>query len=252
MKSNTDSGVSYTVAAVQDEPGAQLDGDVSLQFPVYDKLGKVTTKLYTSGKGTAEVKLDKLGVKGLTTTLLYGIGKDVGVATVELKHGPIGVTTAYDMYGKAARATVATAYAPKGYAGFFVAGVDGEVGTTEFNADKTDCCISYYDGSESEATVHVTDKGQKGMLSYSHHVRSGFSVAGQFKYDKVKDSAALTFGGAAQLDGVTVVKAKIDSKGLVGLSYIQDIRERTCLILSTKFDVRSLENAKVGISLALD
>jgi hypothetical protein len=253
IKSNTGNGVTYTVAAERDgATDSDIKADVSLQFPLYERRGTCTTKFFTSGKGTAEIKLDNLGVKGLTTTLLAGVGKDVGVATVEFKHGPVGLTTAYDVYGKAAAASLAAAFAPQGYAGFFVAGVDGVVAGPEFNADRADFALSYYDGAESEATVHVTDKGQKAMLSYSHHVRSGFSVASQFKYDKVKDSATLQFGGAARLDGVTVVKAKIDSHGLCAMSYVQDIRAKTSLILSTKFDVTSLDSAKVGISLALD
>ncbi len=252
VKSNTGNGVSYTVCAEQDKTGAPICGDISVQFPVREKMGKLTTKFYTSGKGTAELKLDNVGVKGLTATTLYGIGSEVGVGTLEFKHGPIGATAAYDAYGKLARATLAAAYAPSGYAGFFVLGVDSELSTPKSSSEKMDFAVSYYDGSESEATVHVTDKGQKGSLSYSHHVRQGFSVASAFKYDKVKDAATLQFGGAARLDGATVVKAKIDSHGQVGMSYIQDIRERTTLILSTKFDVTSLDTAKVGISLALD
>lgn len=256
IKSSTGNGVTYTVGAEKDSAAdSDINADVSLQFPLYEKRGKCTTKLFTSGKATSEVKLDNLGVKGLTATFLKGIGgKDLFISTAEFKHGPMGMTLAYDAYGKSARGTFAAAFAPQGYAGFFVAGVDGIASTSDGSiaADQADFAVSYYDGLESEATAHVSDKGQKGMLSYSHHVRSGFSVASQFKYDKVKDAATLQFGGAARLDGVTVVKAKIDSHGQCGMSYIQDVRAKTTLILSTKFDVTSLDSAKVGISLALD
>jgi hypothetical protein len=251
VKSSTGSGVSYTVQAVQPGYGESIDGDFSLQFPVSGQ--KFTAKLFTSGKGTAELKLDTLGVKGLNAALLAGIGKDVGTGTVEFKHGPAAITAIYDLFNKCLTTTAALAIAPQGYAGFFVLGVDGTASTPEFTADKVNFCASFFDGAESECAVHVTDKGSKGMLSYSHHVRPGFSVASQIAYDTAKGGAAkLTMGGACRLDGVTTVKAKIDSAGILSTSYIQEIRARTTLIMSTKFNVTSLDATKVGISLALD
>jgi voltage-dependent anion channel protein 2 len=250
VKSSTASGVSYTVQAEQKGYGENIDGDFSLEFPAAGQ--KATAKLFTSGKGTAEIKLNSLGVKGLNATLLAGIGKEVGTATIEFKHGPAGLTAVYDTINKCANATAAIAVAPQGYAGYCVVAVDGTVSTPSLTADKLDLCLSFFDGAESECALHVTDKGARSMLSYSHHVRSGFSVASQIAYDKPKESAKLTMGGACRLDGVTTIKAKIDSTGLLSTSYIQEIRDKTTLIMSTKFNVTSLDAAKVGISLALD
>jgi Eukaryotic porin len=224
-------------------------GELHFQVPLYGQ--KLTTKFFTSGKGTAELKLDDLGVRGLNMTLLGGIGKDVGVGTVEFKHGPIGITAAVDYFGRAGDASIAAAYAPKGYSGFGVIGLVGKV-SSEFAREKLDLCLSYYDGEESECTLHVNDKATRGLMSYSHHVRPGFSVAGQFLYDQPKESSVLTMGCAARLDNCTVVKGKVDSRGEVSASYIQEIRAKTKLILSTKFDVSTLDSAKVGISLALE
>lgn len=250
IKSNTASGVSYTVEADQPGTGDGIDGQFSLKFPVSGQ--SVTTKLYTSGTGTAELSLDELGVKGLSATVLAGIGKEIGVGTVEFKHGPIGFTSSYNTVSRALRASLACAYAPTGYDGFFVLGTDGKVAPSEAAMDDLSFGFSYFDGHESECTMHVTDRGTRGMLSYSHHVRDGLSVASQIAYDKVKDAANLTLGGACRLDGLTVVKGKINSNGQLALSYIQDIRSKTRLILSTKFNVTTLDSARVGISLALE
>lgn len=255
IKSSTPTGVVYTVAAEKAPSASEIGADVSIQIPLYDNRGKCTTKLFTSGRTTVEAKLDNLGVKGLTATILKGFGgKDLLTASSEFKHGPIGATAAADVNGQTVRSSLAMAWAPAGYAGFFVAGVDGVAakGDEGVTADAADFAVSYYDGAESEATVHVSDKGTKGMVSYSHQVRSGFSVATQFKYDKTKDDASMVFGGAARLDGVTVVKGKMDSNGVCALSYIQDIRAKTTMIFSTKFDVQKLDDARVGFSLALD
>lgn len=254
--------MAYTFAAEKASTAdAPIGSDVSLAFPLPDKRGKLTAKFFTTGKATAELKLDNPGVRGLTATLLAGTGGKGGefaTGSADFKHGPAGVHAAYDVQGKKARASAAYAVAPAGYAGFFVLGVDGVVkkndgeGEQAVIADGGDLAASYYDGAESEATAHILDKGRKMMLSYSHHVRPGFSVASQFKYDKEADDATLVFGGAARLDGATVVKAKVDSRGQAACSYIQDIRARTTLVLSAKFDIAKMDGANVGLSLAMD
>lgn len=250
IKSYTASGVSYAVEADQATRGDSIGGQFSVKFPVSGQA--VTTKLYTGGNATVELSLDQLGVKGLSATILSGIGKEVALGTVEFKHGPVGITSSYNAIARALRSSLACAYAPKGYNGFLVFGADGKLSSPEESRDDLSLCVSYFDGHESECTLHVSDNGNQGTLSYSHHVRDGFSLASQIAYNKVKDTAKLTFGGACRLDGLTVVKGKIDSDGQLAMSYIQDIRSRTKLILSTKFNVTTLDSARVGLSLALD
>jgi hypothetical protein len=249
VKSTASSGISYAVEAEQQTAGDEVGGELYFEIPFLGQ--KLTTKFYTSGKGTAELKLDNTGVRGLNATLLAGIGKDIAVGSVEFKHGPIGVTAAVDYFGLAGDVSLAAAFAPKGYAGFCVFGLVGKV-SSEFTREKLDLCVSYYDGEESECTLHVNDKATKGLVSYSHHVRPGFSVAGQFSYDQPKESSLLTMGCAMRMDNSTVVKGKINSGGELAASYIQEIRAKTKLILSTKFDLTTLDSARVGISLALD
>lgn len=198
-------------------------------------------------------------MRGLSATLLAGSGGkggDFARASADFKHGPVGLDAAYDVNATKLRASAAYAYAPAGYTGFLVAGLDGVTSKNEAEGgvkyEGADLAASYFDGSESEATMHLTEKGRKMMLSYSHHVRPGFSVASQFKYDKEADDATLVFGGAARLDGATVVKAKIDSRGHAACSYIQDIRARTTLVLSANFDLAKMDSANVGLSLAME
>jgi hypothetical protein len=249
VKSTASSGISYAVEAEQQTAGDDVGGELHFEIPFQGQ--KLTTKFFTSGKGTAELKLDNTGVRGLNATLLAGIGKDVAVGTLEFKHGPMGVTAAIDYFGLAGDVSLAAAFAPKGYTGFCVFGLVGKV-SSEFTREKLDFCVSYYDGEESECTLHVNDKATKGLVSYSHHVRPGFSVAGQFSYDQPKESSLLTMGCAMRMDNSTVVKGKVNSRGELAASYIQEIRAKTKLILSTKFDVTTLDSARVGISLALD
>ncbi len=71
-------------------------------------------------------------------------------------------------------------------------------------------------------------------------------------YDRAKNSAMLTMGAAAKLDGTTTIKGKLSSTGDLALTYLQVIRPNTTLTLSTTFDVKEMKSAKMGVSLAIE
>lgn len=257
IKSTTSNGVVYSVQAEQDKDDAPIDGKFTHE--VVTKGTKATTTFYTSGKMINELKVsDRLGVKGLTVKTRAevrpsesGIDQKLG-ANIDFIHGPLAMTLAGDNARRAVPFSMAMAAYPKQLTGYCVAAIAGELQFDESYRDKTSFALSYFDGRESECTLRVGPRSNTAEVSYSHNVRPGLSVAGLIEFDNVKDKTNMVFGGEGRLDGATVVKAKLRSDGQVGLSYIQDVRDRTQLILSTKFDVTTLDSAKIGISLALE
>lgn len=249
--SKTSDGVSYSVTGCQSAKDNTIDGDVSIKTKIQS--ATLTTKLLTGGTGTAELKLDDLGVKGLSSKLLAGIGKNVAVGTVEYAEGRVGVTSGFNYFsGPSAYGSLAVAVTPAKFAGYAVLGVESALNTETREPTFVNVAASFFDGKESECTVHVLDKGTKGMVSYSHHVRPGFSVGSQMTYDRGTKDTNLIMGSAYRLDGATTVKGKVDSTGLLALTYIQDIRPKTTLILSTKFSVNNFANSNIGCSLTFE
>lgn len=228
-----------------------IDADISAKAKI--KAATVTSKLFTgSKKGTVEAKYEikdeKIGKTSLSTLL----GQGIGSSAIEFEGGLVGLKVDADFITRDIASSVAITVSPENLIGFAVIGADGMISLDKREATRADFAISYFDGKESECSLHILDKARKGMVSYSHHVRAGFSVGAQMKYDRDSKATVLAMGSAHRLDGATTVKAKIDSEGTLALSYIQDIRSNTTLIMSSKFDVNKFESAKVGISLCVE
>jgi Eukaryotic porin len=241
--------MTYTSTGVQNVKSDALAGDLSLKFsPMAGTT--VTSKLFTSGNMTHEAVMERLGVSGLTLTILGGMGsKQVGVGTVEYVTKNAALTSAVDVLsGPIVHAAVT--------AGLDVAtvGVEAEYDTKARNFRRYNFAVNYADSKESEATLTVLNKGETGKLAYSHLARPDLSVAGEFLYDRRADAKLLTMGVKYEVDRETTLKGKINSDGLVSTSYIQEIRPGTTLILSQKLDVRNVDKSthKLGLSLVIE
>lgn len=247
VASSTDDGRTFTVS------GTSSKGTIGADLAVKQKFGPhtQTLKLLTAGSAQGELKLDGFGFDGLTSTLAFGVGKKVGTASLEYKQGRVGLTAAGDYYGKTAKGSFAGILSNQKMAGFAVIGAEGGC-SADGTVENVAGAVSFFDGKESEVSVHVSDRGEKGKVSYAHQVRPDFAVAGQMEKSAKDERALLTLGVAAKLDGATTVKGKLDSAGRVALTYLQVIRPKTTLTLSTAFDVSCLKEASMGVSLAIE
>lgn len=251
MASSTDDGRTFTVTGLANAKSDEINADLAIKQKVQGQT--LTTKLFTSGSLTCELKLDKLGVEGLKSTILGGVGKNVGVGSVEYCQGRVGFTAEANYYaGPSVSSSLAVALTSSKISGFGVVGGEVEYDASTKTVSKMNAALSYFDGKESECTLHISDKAKTGMLGYAHQVRPGFSVAGQMKYDMPNSVAVLTMGTSYRLDGASTVKGKVDSTGNLALTYIQTIRPGTTLTMSTSFDVKKLDKAKAGFSVALE
>lgn len=250
VKTKTKNGMTYTSTAVQSSKDDSLAGDLQLKFSPHPG-ASVTSKLFTSGRMTHETVLDRLGVAGVKLTLLAGASakNNLAVSTLEYKHESVAITTAIDAISGPVAHTTATVGTSA-----YTAGVEAEYDTADKELKKCNFALNYADSSESEATVTVLNKGETAKLAYSHAIRPDFSVAAEYLFDKKADARRLTAGAKYEVDRDTTLKAKIFSDGQVSASYIQEIRPKTTLILSQKFDVSNPDKSshKFGLSLIIE
>lgn len=250
VASSTEDGRTFTVCGGTNVKTGEIGGDLAVK----QKLGSrtLTTKLLTSGAATTELKMSKVGLDGLKTTLLFGVGRKVGVVTLEYEQGAVATTVGADYYGKKVKSSSAVVLSSAKMRGYAVVGGEGVYDVESGTVGGVNGALSYFDGGESEMTLQVMDKGARGKLSYSHCVRDDFAVAAEMLYDREAEAALLTMGAASQLDGATCLKGKLNSNGELALSYVQEVRKSTKLTLSTKFDVKEMKAPKMGLSIAIE
>lgn len=90
--------------------------------------------------------------------------------------------------------------------------------------------------------------------SIHHKVSDKLSTAALLQWASGSTSSSLTVCGKYQLDDHSHLKAKIDNKLRVGLSYVQSLRDGVQLTLSGLVNAKSLEQGghKLGLSLDFD
>lgn len=251
VSSKTKEGISYTVTGVQSSKDDSLAADIKTKATIQDCT--ITGELFTNGKDPkVEVKYDSGNISGTTGTLAITVGPSVGLAKAEIRRGILGLVVGSDMLSSDVYGEVAMALMSKQFSGYAIIGGEAQYNTSENEISKANTAISYCDGSESEVALHLNDKMSRGIVSYSHYVRYGFSVGAQIEHSTITNETTMAMGSAYKLDGVTTVKAKVDSVGELGLSYIQRIRSNTTLIMSSVIDVNKIDITKVGISIAVE
>lgn len=248
LKTKTSNGMTYTTTSKLSGDNQSIAGDLSCKYSMNGTT--LTTKVFTSGKMTQEMELEKTGVKGLKLTVLGGLGsKQSLLTTAEFVHPHVSMVTAANLLGSQNISTAMTV----GVHGV-TAGVAGQFDVETKTTTNVDGVLNYSNGKEYEATIMLLNKGKVGKFAYSHIVRSDFSVAAEFLYDRNADTKTLTMGSKYEVDPETTLKMKIDSLGAFSVSYIQEIRKNTKLTLCSRFDVLNLDKAshKFGLSLVIE
>lgn len=251
LKSKTPDGISYEICGAQNSKTGQIDAEISATAKL--KGVSLTAQAFTSGKmPNLEVEYETSDDQGRKATLSGVVGKGLRNCSAELLGGPVGAKFAADAMSTDLYGSLAVAFTSDKYEGFVIAGAESEYNVDSKKIGATNYGVSFFDGKESEISVHVSGSMKKTMLSYSHHVRQRFSAAAQIEHELQTKTTEVALGGAYKLDGATTVKGKVDMDGFVALTYLQDIRPNTKLVMSSKFDPRKLDSAKVGMSLTIE
>ncbi len=161
MASTTDDGRTFTVTGETNSKTEDIDADLSVK----QKLGPhtLTSKLYTRGYAQSELKLENFGLEGLKTTLLFGVGRKVGEATLEYGNGRVGLTASGDYYKKTMKASGAAILSTGKMRGFAVIGAESGYDVEKSEAGAVNAAVSYFDGKESEVYCACIGQGVKGQ-----------------------------------------------------------------------------------------
>lgn len=222
-----------------------------------------SAEINTKKEVKAEVAVeDLLNVDGLKTTLTgWSRGNEnFGVVGVEYKHELATVTASVD-YGKPAGSTVkasavigAQGIALGASAEYFVGG-ESELKelTTVLSYGSPEFDITAFGKIQNQ---NEEDKNELGA-SYFHKINKDWQVGSEATFDTSNSEAKpkLTFATQYQLQDDTILKAKFDTAGKLGLSYQQKYNRNAKLTLSSTIDTSNLgikNSSTFGFTLSLN
>lgn len=93
--------------------------------------------------------------------------------------------------------------------------------------------------------------GKTYTCSYFHKVSSDMQVGTELVKAMSKSDVSLALGCAYQLDKDTSVKAKVDSAGMLSMSYKQKVSALTTMVLASQVDTVNLSENKHKFGLEL-
>eukprot|EP00180_Rhodochaete_pulchella_P003959 Plantae.Rhodophyta-Rhodochaete_pulchella.ctg7253.p1 GENE.Plantae.Rhodophyta-Rhodochaete_pulchella.ctg7253~~Plantae.Rhodophyta-Rhodochaete_pulchella.ctg7253.p1 ORF type:complete len:307 (+),score=58.15 Plantae.Rhodophyta-Rhodochaete_pulchella.ctg7253:95-922(+) len=247
LKSTTPNGISFTVETVQAAKSDAVDGTLSIKSKVYGNA--VTTKLASAGKVSTEVTMDQLGVKGLKAIMTGAVaqGSQTASAKLEYLHPHLAATALVDVFkGPSLHATVNMGV------GALAVGAEALYDTSKASVTKYAAAVTRVD-RDSEMTLHAIDNLRKLKASYSHAVQSDMVLGAEMLYDRDTQASTLTMGAKVAIDKTATVKTKLNSAGMLSLSYISTIRPETTVVLSSQVDVKKMEaSPRLGLSVSYE
>lgn len=259
-KGTTKNGVSIETNFITDKNG-NIVGTLIPKYKLKEYNAEVSAEFNTKKDIKAEVNVSDQFVQGLKT-IFTGNSKGNDLFTTfgfEYKHELITAAASVD-YGKSKGSTFLGS-AVVGSQGFSF-GVSSEYflgGNTLRNLNAT----LAYASPEFDASVfgrvknHEEEEKNELGATYFHKINSQISVGSEVVFDVSNSEAKpkLTFGTLYQLTPDTILKAKFDTSGRLGLSYQQKFNQNAKLTLSTTLDTNALgpkNNSSFGFVLSLN
>jgi len=215
LKSTTSSGAALESTIESLAKGGDFAGGVKVNWKQPD-VGTFETELHTSGSTKYSLKADHLS-KGLTIKL-SGDEKPAGKVETDYAQSLFSSSITVDASRDATSADFA------GVVGFDGLSVGGHVKAdisaqkvSDFNAG------AEYSGSDFTVTVKTTDQTSKLGTGYFHKLSSDLTVGALFSYDVEKGSRTLTVGDEYQLGGKNLIKAKVDTNGILSTAIVHRV-----------------------------
>lgn len=210
-----------------------------------------TTKLPTNSPMEGEVAFERKDQLGRQVFAKIHGGEQFFKTSLELYQPKVAIGVKADIYKRTLDASATAFVAATGKNGSFVLGTRGILDVNAGSLLESSISASVHDGLKSEVTVQVHGKGDSADIACSHLLRPGLTLAGMLTYTRSSSTAGGTLGIAAKIDDAISVKAKINREGIAGLSFIQNVRPNTKVIMSTGFSVVSPDVPTIGLSVSL-
>lgn len=107
---------------------------------------------------------------------------------------------------------------------------------------------------DSSASIVLGDKGDTIQASYIHHfdLLKKTAAVGEISRRLSTNENTFTVGGSYAVDGLTVVKAKLNNHGNLGAVLQHEIIPKSLVTISSELDTNALDKTpKFGLALAL-
>ncbi|GAB2259949.1 hypothetical protein Droror1_Dr00010804 [Drosera rotundifolia] len=244
LSSSTDSGAEFTSTAIK--KGGLSTGDIAAKYKYKNTLVDVkvdtesnifttftVTDIFPSTKAIVSVKLPD-----------YNSGK----LELHYFHDHATFTTAAILNKSPAIDVSATIGTPA-----IAFGAEAGYDTTSGNFTKYTAGIGVTK-PESAASIILGDKGDTIRASYLHHLdQSKKSAAvGEITRRFSTNENTFTVGGSYVIDGLTVVKAKLNNHGKLGALLQHEVIPKSLITIAGEIDTKALEKTpKFGLALAL-
>lgn len=249
LKTTAPNGVKFT--AKGDKKGDSLNTSLTANY-VYAKGIESECVLKTDGAASGSIEFDGL-VDGLTVKVegesatTKGALLSAASADVDYKQDMFTLKSHYDFYkGNVALSGVA------GMDGFGLGGLC-DYSTTKSAVAKYAAAATFKQPEFAVTALmngDVAKKTQTYTLSYYHKVSGDVEVAA--KFDMAGEKVTCGVGSIYKLDKDTTTKAKVDSDGILMLSYKQKLNPSATLTLAGQVDTTKLDATKHKVGLALN
>jgi len=242
FETKAENGVLFSVEAKRTNSGEFIVDPFQYKFESPERGLTIVGKANSNRKLSAEVSIADRLAKGLKFNTLVALvlvdkeEKNNRAAKVgfEYTRENLAATSEFELLRRTAAATAVIG--KKGIA----VGVETELDLSSFEFNQLNTSASYTSGKVT-LTGFTRSKFDAIGGSFFQKVNDNASVAAEVSYKlSGNDSAAFSLGGAYKLDKDTSVKGKVNSDGVVSLSYAQMLRKNVRAVFSTDINTKQL------------
>lgn len=257
LSTKVGNGLSYTVAGKTTPKSDKLEGEFVIKKSILhtknDQIQevKLQAKLLSNTVPVAEALFEQRDALGQKFSVTLVRGESLATASTEILQSKIGISVLADILKSSASASVTTAVVPSAFEGFLVFGARGDFDLSKSSMSNNRFAASVFDGRESEINLEVEGKADACSLSYSHLMRPSTSFAATMRYSRASSSHTGTMGLVTRVDESSILKAKIDTSGQVGLAFILSAMCNTKIVTSTDFNVAKGNSPNFGLSVTV-
>jgi hypothetical protein len=284
VNTKTENGTGLNTELKRARSDAPFGGSFKYKYAIPDSNGAYVEASYSSeAKATLSATFDKVrpGLEAVVATeftLNEKFDKDPrDPKATDKVEGKLNYSSAnFALTGKFGRErsglNSAQVSVAAGHKGFTVGGDCAVEFKTVSARDVTACNAgAQYKANDFSLTGYIREKLVKDQQSrqrtaefnYLHNVNKDLAVAATFSHNfprlardaedkeiQMPSSDTYTVGAQSKLDNGATLKAKIDNKALLSLSYMETIRPSLKLTVSGEVDVRRVSAGKIGAALS--
>uniref|UniRef100_A0A1W7RAX4 Voltage-dependent anion-selective channel n=1 Tax=Hadrurus spadix TaxID=141984 RepID=A0A1W7RAX4_9SCOR len=249
-KTKTKSGVEFTVSGNSNNDTGRVSASLETKYKLTEHGIIMKEKWNTDNTLATEVSVEDLGLKGLKlafdTTFAPLSGKKTGTLKTAFKNDCMHLNTDvdFDFAGPIVQSAAVVCY--QGWHAGTQLGFD----TGKNKLTRTSFALGYTAG-DFMLNTHVND-GQEFGGTLSQIISGKLETAVQLSCTAGSNSTQFGLGCVYKLDCDTLLRAKVNKSGQIGLGFTHRLRDGIQLHLSTMIDGKNFNQGGHKLGLGLD